>query len=171
MSGDLCIDPHDIPHFCYSEDVTHDATLGEEFDEIEGLFGGFLIARVGVCCMSYSSTDYWIWQGLRHIFTGPWLAVNPFHHPPKSKSKGWGLDEITPEMVAYTCVQVFLSFFINIHCYTDTLKLYVALSSMKEWDTIHNNFDLTMFYDHMVRIMKDNSDDEWYRDLMLSLTR
>ena len=112
MSGDLCIDPHDIPHFCYSEDVTHDATLGEEFDEIEGLFRGFLITRVGVCCLSYSSTDYWIWQGLRHIFTGPWLAINPFHHPPKSKSKGWGLDEITPEMVAYTCVQVF-SFFLS----------------------------------------------------------
>ena len=36
---------------------------------------------------------------------------------------------------------------------------------------VHNNFDLSMFYDHIVRIMKDNSDDEWYRDLMLSLAR
>ena len=65
----------------------------------------------------------------------------------------------------------FISFFLFIHRYTDKLKLYVALSSMKEWDTIHNKFDLTMFYDHMVRIMKDNSDDEWYRDLMLTLNR
>lgn len=52
MSGDLRIDPHDIPHFCYSEDVRHDETLGEEYDEIEGLFGGFLIARVSVSRMS-----------------------------------------------------------------------------------------------------------------------
>ena len=42
---------------------------------------------------------------------------------------------------------------------------------MKEWDTIHNNFDLTVFYDHIVRIMKDNGDDEWYQDLMYTLTR
>ena len=48
MSGVQRIDPHDIPHFCYSEDVKHDETEGEEFDEIEGLFGGFLIVRVSI---------------------------------------------------------------------------------------------------------------------------
>ena len=48
-----------------------------------------------------------ILQGLRHIFTGPQSALNPFHRAPRSKGKGWGLDEISPEMVAYTCVQVF----------------------------------------------------------------
>lgn len=46
MSGVQRIDPHDIPHFCYSEDSIHDATDGEEFDEIDGLFDGFLIERV-----------------------------------------------------------------------------------------------------------------------------
>ena len=54
MSGDMRIDPHEIPHFCYSEDVRHDATLGEEYDEIEGLFGGFLIARVSFCDITQS---------------------------------------------------------------------------------------------------------------------
>jgi hypothetical protein len=52
MSGTLRIDPHDIPHFCYSEDARHDETLGEEYDEIEGLFRGFLIARVSISRMN-----------------------------------------------------------------------------------------------------------------------
>jgi uncharacterized protein DUF6698 len=64
-----------------------------------------------------------------------------------------------------------LSFFTHMHRYTDELKLYVALSSMKEWDTVHNNFDLTVFYDHIVHIMKDNSGDEWYQEIIQSVTR
>jgi hypothetical protein len=48
MSGDQRIDPHDIPHFCYSEDARHYETEGEEYDEIEGLFEGFLIERVSI---------------------------------------------------------------------------------------------------------------------------
>jgi hypothetical protein len=64
-----------------------------------------------------------------------------------------------------------LSFFSYIHKYTDELKLYVALSSMKEWDTVHNHFDLTVFYDHIVRIMKENSLDEWYMEVIQHLTR
>jgi len=48
ISGVQRIDPHDIPHFCYQEDATHNETEGEEFDEIEGLFGGFLIERVSI---------------------------------------------------------------------------------------------------------------------------
>lgn len=46
MSGVQRIDPHDIPHFCYSDDIRHDETDGEEFDEIVGLFEGFLLERV-----------------------------------------------------------------------------------------------------------------------------
>jgi hypothetical protein len=45
-SGVRHIDPHDIPHFCYQEGSIHDADENEEFDEIEGLFGGFLLHRV-----------------------------------------------------------------------------------------------------------------------------
>jgi hypothetical protein len=63
------------------------------------------------------------------------------------------------------------SFFTNIQRYTDELKIYVALSSMKEWDVVHNHFDLTVFYDHIVRIMKDNSDDDWYQGIIQRLTR
>jgi hypothetical protein len=51
ISGVQRIDPHDIPHFCYSEYASHDETEGEEFDEIEGLFDGFLIERVSISCM------------------------------------------------------------------------------------------------------------------------
>jgi hypothetical protein len=110
-------------------------------------------------------------QGLRHIFTGPKSALNPFHRPPRSKVKGWGLDEITPEMIAYTCVQVFF-IFTPIHYYcTDEIQLYVSLSSMKEWDTVHNNFDLSVFYDHIVRILKENSGDEWSQVVIRRLTR
>jgi hypothetical protein len=64
-----------------------------------------------------------------------------------------------------------LSLFNNTHRYTDDVKLYVALSSMKEWDTVHNHFDLTVFYDHIVRVMKDNSGDEWYQEIIQRLTR
>ena len=42
---------------------------------------------------------------------------------------------------------------------------------MEEWDTVHNHFDLTVFYDHIVRIMKDNSGDEWYQEIIQSVTR
>jgi hypothetical protein len=45
-SGVRRIDPHDIPHFCYQEGSVHDADQNEEFDEIEGLFGGYLLHRV-----------------------------------------------------------------------------------------------------------------------------
>ena len=48
MSGEWRIDPHDIPHFCYHEEARHDENQDEEFDEIEGLFGGFLIERVSI---------------------------------------------------------------------------------------------------------------------------
>ena len=48
MSGVQRIDPHDIPHFCYTEDTIHDETDGEEYDEIIGLFGGFLLQRVRI---------------------------------------------------------------------------------------------------------------------------
>jgi len=50
MSGvqRIASDPHDIPHFCYSEDASHNETEGEEFDEIDGLFSGFLISRVSI---------------------------------------------------------------------------------------------------------------------------
>ena len=48
ISGVQRIDPHDIPHFCYTEDTKHDETEGEEYDEIVGLFGGFLLERVTI---------------------------------------------------------------------------------------------------------------------------
>lgn len=64
-----------------------------------------------------------------------------------------------------------ISFISHIQLLFDKLQLYVSLSSMKEWDSFHNYFDLTVFYDHMVRIMKDNSDDEWYHQLIRSLTK
>jgi len=42
---------------------------------------------------------------------------------------------------------------------------------MKEWDSVHNHFDLAEFYDHLVRIMKDNADSDWYLDLVRRLTQ
>ena len=47
ISGERRIDPHDIPHFCYREDTRHDENQEEEYDEVEGLFSGFLIEQVG----------------------------------------------------------------------------------------------------------------------------
>ena len=72
-------------------------------------------------------------------------------------------------MVAYTCVQVLFRL-ILIQLFFDNLQLYVSLSSMKEWDSLHNYTDLTVFYNHIVRIMKDNSDDEWYNQIVQNLT-
>ena len=43
MSGVQRIDPHDIPHFCYTD--------GASFNEIEGFFGGSLISRVSIFLM------------------------------------------------------------------------------------------------------------------------
>jgi hypothetical protein len=51
------------------------------------------------------------------------------------------------------------------------MKLYVALSSMKEWDTVDNYFDLSIFYNHIVQIMKDNADDRWYKEIIQTLAR
>ena len=50
MSGVQRIDPHDIPHFCYTDGASHNETEGEKFDEleIEGFFGGFLISHVSI---------------------------------------------------------------------------------------------------------------------------
>jgi hypothetical protein len=48
MSGVQRVDPHDIPHFCYTEETIHNETEGEEYDDIVGLFGGFLLHRVSI---------------------------------------------------------------------------------------------------------------------------
>jgi hypothetical protein len=48
MSGVQRIDPHDIPHFCYTEETIHNETEGEEYDDIVGLFGGFPLHRVSI---------------------------------------------------------------------------------------------------------------------------
>ena len=64
-----------------------------------------------------------------------------------------------------------LSFLSHIQLIFDEQQLYVSLSSMKEWDSIHNHFDLTVFYDHIVRIMRDNCDDEWYHKIIQNLTK
>ena len=50
MSGVQHIDPYDIPHFYYHDDARHDETECEVSDEIEGLFGRFLIERISSSC-------------------------------------------------------------------------------------------------------------------------
>ena len=54
VSGEWRIDPHDIPHFCYHKDARHDENQDKEFDEVEGLFSGFLIEQVTISHISHA---------------------------------------------------------------------------------------------------------------------
>jgi len=54
------IDPHDIPHFCYCEGSVHDEDEYEEYDELEGLFGGFLLERVSTSFQEFWFIDYFL---------------------------------------------------------------------------------------------------------------
>ena len=64
-SGIQHIDPHNIPHFCYQEGSTHNGDQNEEFDEVEGHFGGFLLHQVS----TYSNKNV-IWLTMAFVCRG-----------------------------------------------------------------------------------------------------
>jgi hypothetical protein len=63
-------------------------------------------------------------------------------------------------------------FFLSLYLCNNALlsQLYVSLSTMKEWDSVHNGFDLSIFYDHLVRIMRNTIDSKWCKGIMQGLT-
>jgi hypothetical protein len=141
--GSIQITDEDFPSFLYESDTFYD-----EGNEDIGLFRGYLLVRV-----------------YRHIFTGPTSAMNPAAKANKSKAKKFKLTEVTGRTIAYASVQVCLlrlahHFLINYH------QAYVALSSMSQWGSSDNLFNLQLFYDAVVEMFERNPKDPWVVDTL-----
>lgn len=141
--GSIRITDEDFPSFLYESETFYD-----EGNEDIGLFRGYLLVRV-----------------YRHIFTGPTSAMNPAAKANKSKAKKFKLTEVTGRTIAYASVQVCRlrlanHFLINYH------EAYVALSSMSQWGSSDNLFNLQLFYDAVVEMFERNPKDPWVVDTL-----
>ena len=106
-------------------------------------------------------------QVFQHIFTGPSTAMNPSTGPHKTKAKKFKLTEVTGRTIAYASVQVsdfqvsFYSIFANLN-----LKTYIALSSMSQWASYDNVFNLEEFYNSIVMTFETDPKDPWVVDTL-----
>ena len=100
----------------------------------------------------------------RHIFTGPTSAMNPAAKANKSKAKKFKLTEVTGRTITYASVQVRYLRFSN-HFLIDC-QAYVALSSMSQWGSSDNLFNLQLFYDAIVEMFERDPQDPWVVDTL-----
>ena len=141
--GSIQITNEDFPLFLYESE-----TLYDKDNEDIGLFRGYLLVRV-----------------YRHIFTGPISAMNATAKVNKSKAKKFKLTQVTRRTIAYASVQVRYPrfshcFLINYH------QAYVALSSMSQWGSSDNLFNIQLFYDTIVEMFERDPKDSWVVDTL-----
>ena len=141
--GSIQITDEDFPSFLYKSE-----TFYNEDNEDIGLFRRYLLVHV------YHS-----------IFTGPTSAMNPTAKVNKSKAKKFKLTEVTGRTIAYASLQVrhfpFSTNFLTIYH-----QAYIALSSMSQWGSSDNLFNLQLFYDAIVEMFKRDPDDPWVLDTL-----
>jgi hypothetical protein len=70
------------------------------------------------------------------------------------------LKEVTPQTIAYACVQVH-SFFFCLFSFRIISKTYIALSNMTHWKVSDGLFHLDDFYNGIVSIFEDNAGSAW----------
>ncbi|KAH9956330.1 hypothetical protein BGW80DRAFT_1181218, partial [Lactifluus volemus] len=85
----------------------------------------------------------------RHIFTGPSSAINATNTANKTKAKVFMLRKVTGRMIAYTAVQC-----------------YFVLSSANKWANYIDEFNLDHFYDNIVAMFEENSDEPFIRETL-----
>jgi hypothetical protein len=141
--GSIQITDEDFPSFVYESE-----TLYDEDNEDIGLFRGYLLVRV-----------------YRSIFTGPTSAMNPTVKVNKSKAKKFKLTEVTGRTIAYAGVQVRHFRFSN-HFLIIYHQAYIALSSMSQWGSSDNLFNLQLFYDAIVEMFERDPSDSWVVDTL-----
>ena len=140
--GSIQITDEDFPSFLYENE-----TLYDEDNEDIGLFRGYLLVRV-----------------YRHIFTAPTSAMNTTAKANKSKAKKFKLTQVTGRTIAYASVQVrhlfSHRFLINYH------QAYITLSSMSQWGSSDNLFNIQLFYDAIVEMFERDPKDSWVVDTL-----
>lgn len=83
----------------------------------------------------------------------------------KSKAGIYGLTAVSPQTIAYACVQVNYSlpaFFLL----TKSRKTYIALSDIKQWGWKVKLFYLNDFYDNIVSTFQDNAESPWVQETL-----
>ncbi|KAF8910000.1 hypothetical protein CPB84DRAFT_1842665 [Gymnopilus junonius] len=85
----------------------------------------------------------------RHIFTGPSTGLYATNSPNKSKVKKFDLTKVTGEMIAYTCVQT-----------------YLTLSSAAKWKHFIDLFNLNDFYNSIIGLINENTNMQWGKELL-----
>ena len=91
--------------------------------------------------------------------------MNPSAKANKNKAKKSKLTEVTGRTIAYAsvqvrCLRVSKHFLINYH------QAYIALSSMSQWGSCDNLFNLRMFYDAIVEMFERDPKDPWIVDTL-----
>ncbi len=140
--GLIQITDEDFPSFLYEN-----KTLYDKDNEDIGLFCGYILVRV-----------------YRHIFTAPTSAMNTTAKANKSRAKKFKLTQVTRRTIAYASVQVrqlfSYRFLINYH------QAYIALSSMSQWGSSDNLFNIQLFYDTIVEMFERDPKDSWVVDTL-----
>jgi hypothetical protein len=136
--GSIKITDEDFPSFLYESETYYDAD-----NEDIGLFRGYLLVRV-----------------YRHIFTGPSSAMRPAAKVNKTKAKKFKLTEVTGRTIAYASVQV-CHLQLSSHFLFNYFQAYIALSSMSQWGSSDNLFNLQLFYDAIVEMFERDPNDSW----------
>jgi len=104
-------------------------------------------------------------QVFRYIFTRPKSALG-LEQDGRNKNKAciFQLKAVTPQTIAYACVQVRdLLFTLLILIILET---YIALSNIKRWKSSDGIFHLDDFYDDIVSIFEDNAESSWAKETL-----
>ena len=116
-----------------------------------GLFRGFLLVRV-----------------YRHIFTGPSSAMDPSVKANKSKAKKFKLTDVTGRTITYACIQVHISdlSFHSVLLHSNVADwsqrhIHIAITSMGQWSTSDNLFNLQEFYETVVDMFEKEPQHPW----------
>jgi hypothetical protein len=82
----------------------------------------------------------------------------------KNKARIFQLKAVTPQTIAYACVQV--SDLVFTLLFLIILETYIALSNMKRWKSSDGIFYLDDFYDAIVSIFEDNAESSWAKETL-----
>ncbi|KAG2056665.1 hypothetical protein BDR06DRAFT_1005960 [Suillus hirtellus] len=95
---------------------------------------------------------YYLKGVFRHIFTGPSSAISANAHKGNKAPKGQmhGMTSPLPRAIAYATVQA-----------------YFQLSSATQWCQQIEDFDLVLFYDHMVDMFEGNPNGQWVEEMLI----
>ncbi|KAF4578288.1 hypothetical protein EYR40_001550 [Pleurotus pulmonarius] len=85
---------------------------------------------------------------MRHIFTGPTTATKPSQKLARGcNARKLGITQVTPNMIAYAAVQA-----------------RVMLSAASSWTNEDADFNLSIFYDRIINLFRDDEGGEWTQE-------